>query len=155
MQLAQLLFACVLQIVTGGPPAAPCQENQLVAEVASAIQASSEEFDVPADIIAAVIYHESKYNPRARGDLGEIGLMQIKRNGAVQGRYAKMSFRKLAEPRLNIYLGTRYLASFIPRCRPPKKYLAWYNRGHGCSPSRYSHGVLTDLQLGLATRVDD
>jgi soluble lytic murein transglycosylase-like protein len=147
MQFAELALACVLYIVGGGEATPRCQ-HPLIVEVAQAVQEASREFDVPPNIIAGVIYHESKFRQHARGKLGEIGLMQIKRGGAVQGRYARMSFARLADVRLNIHLGTAYLAEVLPRCSSTARGLARYNRGHGCSVSDYSRGVLTDLRMG-------
>jgi soluble lytic murein transglycosylase-like protein len=149
MQFAELALACVLHFVAGGQSTQACQQKQ-IPEIANAVQEASSEFDVPPALIAAVIYHESRFRKLARGSRGEIGLMQLLRGGAVRGRYQRMSFAQLADIRLNVRLGTAYLAEVLPKCSSPAQGLARYNRGHGCMPSKYSTGVLADLRLGTA-----
>ena len=52
---------------------------------------------------------ESSYNPRARGDVGEIGLMQVRPATAALLGFTG-SLARLAEPATNIAYGARYLA---------------------------------------------
>lgn len=145
MIFSELAFACVLYISTYHHTPAKC-DSPLIAEIAAGAEGSSAEFGVPVDIIAAVIYHESKFKPFSRGRRGEIGLMQIKRRGAIQGPYLRMSFRQLADVRLNIRIGTAYLARALIRCTGTRG-LTIYNGGR-CGSGSYRTGVLTDLRLG-------
>jgi Transglycosylase SLT domain len=86
---------------------------------------------IPFAIVDAVMRVESGYNPQARGDVGEVGLMQI-----LPATAGMMGFRgprqALAEPQTNIAYGTQYLAeawrlSNQDICTTVMKYRA----GHG------------------------
>lgn len=147
MTYPALVFACVLQAVAGDGKVSPECRTAYVEHIADAINRETDEHDVPADVVAAVIWHESRYKQFARGPKHEIGLMQVKRRGAVQGRYLRLSNKNLANIDVNIHLGVAYMAPFAHKCRGPRYWLTTYNGG-GCVPSRYSKGVLADLAKG-------
>lgn len=67
-------------------------------------------YGVPTNLAHAVVSVESKFNPRARGSAGEVGLMQIKPATA-----RMMGFRgttkALFDPETNIRWGMQYLAT--------------------------------------------
>ncbi len=68
-------------------------------------------------LVKAVIKQESNFRADARGDKGEIGLMQIT-SGAVKEwerktRQCSPSMGMLYDPRLNIEIGTWYLARML------------------------------------------
>ena len=65
--------------------------------------------NIPFPIVDAVMRVESGYDPRARGDVGEVGLMQILPSTADMLGF-KGPLSDLAEPRTNIAYGTQYLA---------------------------------------------
>ena len=86
---------------------------------------------LPLDIADAVVSIESGYDPRVIGDVGEIGLMQVRPETA-----ALLGFRgdlaELARPEVNIHYGVAYLAEAWrlangDLCRALMKYRA----GHG------------------------
>lgn len=86
---------------------------------------------IPFAIVDAVMRVESGYNPQARGDVGEVGLMQILPATADMMGF-KGSRQALAEPEANIAYGTQYLAqawrlSNQDICTTVMKYRA----GHG------------------------
>ncbi len=92
--------------------------------------------DIPFPLVDAVMEVESGYDPLARGSTGEVGLMQVMPQTAVLLGF-KGSAAELAEPAVNIALGTRYLAQAwrLARndiCTTVMKYRA----GHG--ESRFS-----------------
>ncbi|WP_269933385.1 lytic transglycosylase domain-containing protein [Aminobacter sp. HY435] len=64
---------------------------------------------LPAEFALAVMEIESRYDPEARGEAGEVGLMQV-----MPATARLMGFRgtpdELAAPRTNIVFGVRYLA---------------------------------------------
>jgi hypothetical protein len=66
-------------------------------------------YGIPFAIVDAVMRVESNYDPKARGDAGEVGLMQI-----LPATAALMGFEgtstALAHPGINVSYGTRYLA---------------------------------------------
>ena len=87
--------------------------------------------DVPFDLVDAVMKVESDYRPDRIGDVGEIGLMQVR-----PGTAAMLGFHgtaaDLADPATNIHYGTSYLATawHLAKgnvCRALMKYRA----GHG------------------------
>ncbi|KJF73881.1 MULTISPECIES: lytic transglycosylase domain-containing protein [Rhizobium/Agrobacterium group] len=67
-------------------------------------------YGVPTNLAHAVVSVESKFNPKARGSAGEVGLMQIKPATA-----RMMGFRgttkALFDPETNIRWGMQYLAT--------------------------------------------
>jgi soluble lytic murein transglycosylase-like protein len=64
---------------------------------------------IPFALVDAVMFVESSYDPRARGSVGEIGLMQVlPATAALMGFQGPMA--RLAEPAINIAYGARYLA---------------------------------------------
>lgn len=73
------------------------------------ITRESERRGVPAALAEAVVYVESRFNPRALGGVGEIGLMQIRPQTAALLGY-KDSVAGLFDPEVNIRLGVMYLA---------------------------------------------
>lgn len=86
---------------------------------------------LPPDIADAVVAIESGYDPTVIGDVGEIGLMQVRPETA-----AMLGFRgdaaELAKPEVNIHYGVAYLAEAWrlangDLCRALMKYRA----GHG------------------------
>jgi len=89
------------------------------------------EHGVPPELVDAVAFVESGYDPTAIGNAGEMGLMQVMPSTAAmlgfQGTQAQ-----LAEPTTNIRYGVEYLARALRRaggdvCRALMKYRA----GHG------------------------
>lgn len=144
---AEMVLACVLSMIEGRAPAEGCK-TPFVQEVGAAVEASSKRYDVPAGIIAAVIYHESRFNRAAIGTRGEVGLMQIMRGGAVPARHVSKTDRQLMNVRLNIMIGTAYLARFRRRCESTH-WIAPFNGGR-CRQSAYTMRVLADLARGQA-----
>ena len=80
----------------------------------------SERHGVDPSLVKAVIWRESGFRPYARGTSGEIGLMQIMSDKAVSD-WARRHKRpdppkgSLFTPRLNIEIGTWYLARALRR----------------------------------------
>ena len=70
-------------------------------------------------LIKAVIWTESRFNPNARGQKGEIGLMQIRPENGAATDWAENknletpSIGVLFRPELNIEIGTWYLAQAL------------------------------------------
>jgi soluble lytic murein transglycosylase len=110
------------------------------------------------NLIKAVIWRESKFNDKAAGKHGEIGLMQIMPKNAVKdwsienGRDIP-DHGVLFKPATNIEIGSWYLA----RCKKHwKKYknsleltLAEYNAGYSNAkkwvPKKYNGNVLSNI----------
>ena len=83
-------------------------------EIEACISAASQKYNVSPALIRAIIWKESKFNPRVVGKAKEVGLMQITA-GAVEDwsnatKQRVPSRRSLFKPSLNIEIGTWYLA---------------------------------------------
>jgi soluble lytic murein transglycosylase len=106
--------------------------NVLIAEVASV-------HGVDRCLVKAIIKRESKFDPFARGDAGEIGLMQVTHDAGQEWAQAtrRPAYQNnwLWDPRLNIEAGTWYLSEGLRRWKdrddPVVFALAYYNGGPG------------------------
>ena len=129
--------------------------------IARAVITESNRQKIDPLLVLAVIKTESQFDPRARGEHGEIGLMQMMPATAQWLMRTKAPI-KLNDPIVNIRVGTKYLAHL--RERFPKhtnRYVAAYNMGaHNVrrliasrtEPRIYSDRVLAnyrDLSVGL------
>ena len=81
----------------------------------------------------AIIWQESKYNPRARSGASARGVMQFipetaNAEGAAIGM-KEFSLDRLYDPSVNIPLGAHYFASLLKEVKNPLLALAAYNGG--------------------------
>jgi soluble lytic murein transglycosylase-like protein len=100
------------------------------------LQEAAREFDLDPALLKAVMAAESGFNPNAVSPKGAVGLMQImpataERYG-VQGDRKRSIEQKLADPKINIRLGARYLRD-LHKMFPtrPELVIASYNAGEG------------------------
>jgi soluble lytic murein transglycosylase-like protein len=98
------------------------------------MKSAAEEFSIDVALIKAVIAAESGFNPAAVSPKGAVGLMQImpataERYGLRPDRTRSIA-QKLADPRINIRFGARYLRD-LRNLFPdqPQLILASYNAG--------------------------
>ena len=105
---------------------------------AAEIRTAAARHRIPPELVRAVIFRESGFNPNATGKAGEIGLMQILPRGAVAdwARYHKVPLpteRELFEPAKNLEIGCWYLGVALRRWKEYKcsveLALAQYNAG--------------------------
>lgn len=87
-------------------------------------------------LVAAVIRTESKFLPRARSPRGAFGLMQMMPETAQwvakESKEQDFSLERLAEPEVNIRMGTWYLSNLQREFQGnPSLVLAAYNGGRG------------------------
>ncbi len=100
------------------------------------LKAASVEFAVELSLLKAVMAAESGFNPDAVSPKGAIGLMQIMPGTAerygLSGDSKRPVEEKLRDPKLNIRIGTRYLADLL-KLYPRQLHLvlASYNAGEG------------------------
>jgi soluble lytic murein transglycosylase len=88
-------------------------------------------------LVKAVVWRESKFSPKVRGRVGEIGLMQIRSATAQEWAQAAAGQRpfsgNLFEPDTNLEIGSWYLTKLLrryARTDNPRAYaLADYNAG--------------------------
>jgi|GEM_PF-873550 len=66
-------------------------------------------YNIPEDLIHAIVHTESNYNHLMRGGAGEVGLMQIRPSTARLLGY-QGAVRELYNPDINLEYGVRYLA---------------------------------------------
>lgn len=103
------------------------------------ILATAKKYGVDPALIKAVIWRESRFDPRVRGEAGEIGLMQVGELAAKEWADAEkrhfFSHENLFEPRESIEAGTWYLRKMLRRYaatdHPEVFALADYNAGRG------------------------
>jgi len=101
------------------------------------IQNAAIEFDVEFALIKAVIWQESRFNEKAIGQAGEIGLMQLMELAAFEWADKKaiedFEHSHVFDPNTNILAGTYYLKTRIARYKhtdnPLPFALADYNAG--------------------------
>ena len=137
-----LLLACALAILDRGPVPEACKHRPVppsMFETVDAVRSATGEFHaIPAEVVIKVIYRESYFDVTARGRAGEVGLMQIKRHGAIPRSLAWMPDRLFEDPTFNVYLGVKYMATLQLQC--PRHWLTEYNGG-GCKVGHYSRRV--------------
>jgi hypothetical protein len=114
------------------------QMNHLVMQL---ITTYSMIYGVDPTLAAAVISHESKFNTEAVGDLGELGLMQLRpeffsagckgRVGAKTAPNAVPCGKELFRPEVNIRVGIRNLARLQKACKHKSNgtYIVCHNLG--------------------------
>jgi soluble lytic murein transglycosylase-like protein len=100
------------------------------AKLQKMIEKHARENGVPVQLAHAVITIESRYNPRARGRAGEVGLMQIK-PATARGIGYRGPIKALYDPDTNLKWGMKYLGEAHRRgggsiCGTVLKY----NAGH-------------------------
>lgn len=102
------------------------------------IAAAAARHNLPPELVRAVVFQESRFDPFARGSRGEYGLMQVLPQGAA-AEWARVLRRpvpgraELCTPQVNLEIGCWYLARAMERW---KKYrcrtelaLCQYNAG--------------------------
>jgi soluble lytic murein transglycosylase len=86
-------------------------------------------------LMAAVIYQESKFRPRAESSSGAIGLMQLTPSTAhgIAVRTGGAAFRTedLYDPEINIRYGAWYLHNLFVKYHSERLVLVAYNAGQG------------------------
>ena len=93
---------------------------------------------LPPELVRALIFRESRFDPNARGKAGEVGLMQVLPSGAAAewarvNRRRTPTVRELTDVRINLEIGCFYLARGMRRWRAYKGRtalaLCQYNAG--------------------------
>jgi len=101
----------------------------------SIVRGHAKEFDLDPALLAAVIYTESRFNPRARSGAGAIGLMQLlpdtARGIALRTGGSAFVVDDLYVPELNVRYGAWYLRDLLNRYGDERTALAAYHAGQG------------------------
>lgn len=102
------------------------------------IRSAAARHKVPEQLVRALIFQESRFDERARGRKGEIGLMQVLPSGAVAdwariNKVAEPGVDELFDPRMNLEIGCWFLGRALRRWEHYKDAvplaLAHYNAG--------------------------
>ena len=92
----------------------------------------SDTYSVPADLVCAVIYAESGYDPDAVSPVGAVGLMQLLPSTAEEIAWRlKIDSYDLCDPETSIKFGTYYLSYLYKLLGDWNTVAAAYNAGIG------------------------
>src|SRR6478609_714645 len=84
-----------------------------------AIVRFARQYGVDPALVKAVVWRESRFNPKVRGQVGELGLMQIRPLTAQEWAQSQAKGRvfdgNLFEPITNLQIGSWYLAKLVRR----------------------------------------
>ena len=101
--------------------------------VAEALAGAETEHGLDALLVLALIDQESRYDPRARGPKGSLGLMQVRpfvgRDVAKRHNIPWRGSQTLIDPVLNVRIGQAYLAEMKRMFRRDELALTAYNMG--------------------------
>jgi soluble lytic murein transglycosylase-like protein len=113
----------------------PVEYRPRAFEIARSLIVEANHHDMDPLFLMAVVAHESKFKPKARGFHGEIGLMQILLSTAAEiAPQAGVSkeMLNLEDPAINIRIGTTYFSQLRKRFKNHgTRYVSAYNMGTG------------------------
>lgn len=103
------------------------------------IAAAAARYQMPAALVKAIIWRESRFHPNVRGAAGELGLMQVREDAAYEWAASEhiksFDHTECLNPATNTLAGTYYLKvtlSHYKQADNPLPYaLAEYNAGRG------------------------
>jgi soluble lytic murein transglycosylase-like protein len=130
--MVEISAAAMEPLPPAEPPPFDAAQLQRIVAVQKIVAAAAAERGVDPALINALIWVESKFDPRARGPGGSQGLMQLMPKTA--DAMAKQLGRKRAsyDPDFNIHAGTLLLSRLLTRFEGDVSLaLAAYNRGTG------------------------
>ena len=99
------------------------------------VRAHARNYRLEPELLAAVIYQESKFRAGARSASGAVGLMQLRPQTAhgIAVRTGGRAFRTadLLDPEINVRYGSWYLRHLLDKYGDEEVALAAYNAGQG------------------------
>lgn len=125
------------------------------------IVAAGKRYNLDPALIKAVIWQESRFDARARGKAGEIGLMQVREDAAFEWADAErmrgFAHWRIYDPELNIFCGSFYLAKALKRYtktdNPVAYALADYNAGRS-HVLRWNKGMAQTNSAAFLDQID-
>jgi hypothetical protein len=134
---------------SGGGNAIPTQQRE------SLTRAAVQGTDVPAEVLDALVSHESGWDPSRRGGVGEIGLGQVKPNTAHSPGYgvAGIDPNALHVPQNNLKFSAQYLQGIGNKYgmqpqdwnNPAKLAQVLHDYNGAASPPEYAQSILSKL----------
>jgi soluble lytic murein transglycosylase len=101
----------------------------------SILRGHSENYRLAPELLAAVVYQESKFDPEARSDAGAVGLMQLQpetaRGIAIRTGGSRFRVDDLTNPEINVRYGSWYLRHLLDKYDDEQLALAAFNAGQG------------------------
>jgi soluble lytic murein transglycosylase-like protein len=142
--IAAPVFAAERPLSTNGFP------HPVPRDLAQIITDAARTYNVDPNLVAAVAFHESRFNVREVSPIGATGLMQLL---PATGRSLGVS--DLFDPRQNIFAGTKYLKKQLDRFNGDvdsalAAYTAGYTNVKQNGPGVASHYVATVKSLYAA-----
>ena len=103
------------------------------------IRAAARKYGVEPALVKAIVWRESRFNPKARGRAEEFGLMQVREEAAREWAEAehisRFDHQQCFDPATNTLAGTWYLRKLLRRYaatdNPLPYAIADYNAGRG------------------------
>lgn len=103
------------------------------------IAAAAARYRLPAALVKAIVWRESRFHPHVRGSAGELGLMQVREDAAYEWAAAEhvagFEHAQCLDPATNTLVGAWYLHQTLAKYKQaddPLPYaLAEYNAGRG------------------------
>ena len=99
------------------------------------VTAHARNYDLDPALLAAVIFTESKFDPKAESGAGAIGLMQLlpetAKGIALRTGGARFVVADLYDPELNVRYGSWYVRNLLDRYGDERTALAAYHAGQG------------------------
>ena len=99
------------------------------------VRGHARHYDLDPAFLAAVIYTESKFDPKARSGSGAVGLMQLTpetaKGIAIRTGGHAFTVADLDDPEINVRYGAWYLRHLFQKYHDQRLVLAAYNAGQG------------------------
>lgn len=147
-QVAETIAATETEAITEPPSAVSYYNVNLSVEVQDCIIKECGKYNIPPEIVIAMIERESRFNPNSIGDNGNsFGLMQIQPRWH-SGRMERLGCTDLLNPIQNVTVGIDYLAEMKNRYGDIAKALTAYNTGS------YT-GTITNYATAIMARANE
>jgi soluble lytic murein transglycosylase-like protein len=155
--LAAALVVCGLDCTAEAQPAREARQALRIlcpkrVSLAPAFARAAERYAVPAALLVAMGRKESNCDPKARGKLGERGLLQLKPGTLAAGR---VPIAHLDRPATNVDLGARHLLRCLLLCGDLAGGLGVYSGRKTCRLGRaspYARRVMGFYELAINER---
>ncbi|MEZ0391200.1 MAG: lytic transglycosylase domain-containing protein [Pseudobdellovibrionaceae bacterium] len=121
----------------------PAAHKEAAIDLSSTLLQQAEKYHFDPVFVMAVIRTESSFNPMARGQHGEIGLMQLKPKTAKwiaeKFKLPWYGAKTLEDPSMNVRIGVAYMNYLRGRFnKQAEKYISAYNMGYTKATQMYA-----------------